>query len=168
MKWTIDPRLPLQWIALVWAEWTVICGVTWNWPHKLLLQVGCTFLRLTRSCFNPAVCKVNQTKHWIKWDVAFHRSYAYTSVDSISSFKCGSTCTERWSHQSIEDTMTSPENNQDEVYKIPPTFHIQAIINLNNFPFFFWPQMFIHCTNPDSISRSKHKYISFWSDAIIN
>lgn len=34
--------------------------------------------------------------------------------------------------------MTSPENKQDEVYKIPPAILILAIINLNNCSFFFF------------------------------
>lgn len=59
MQWTIDHRLPLQWIASVWAEWTVIRWVTWDWSHKLLLQVGCTSARPTCSRFIPALCA-----HW--------------------------------------------------------------------------------------------------------
>lgn len=65
--------------------------------------------------------------------------------------------------------MTSPENKQDDVYKIPPTILILSHHKSEQLlSFLFWPQMFIHCANPDSISASKHKYISFWSDAILN
>lgn len=34
--------------------------------------------------------------------------------------------------------MTSPENKQDDVYKIPPTILILAIINLNNCSLFYF------------------------------